>query len=225
MAVGFRILPRGRAVSADQVEKFKQLPVANVSDSMDRMLGAGATLRPLHRGSRLAGPAITVKARPGDNLMVHAAIDRASPGDIIVVDAGGDLTNAIIGELMIAHAAWLGLGGFVINGAVRDLAAIRDGDFPVFAAGVTHRGPYKMGPGEVNVPIAIGGMVIEPGDLMLGDDDGLVAIPFADVENVYAAAAKKHSAETAQLDRIAKGQNNRQWVEDALVAAGCEIHQ
>lgn len=225
MAVGFRILRRERAVSAEQVEKFRSLPVANVSDSMDRMFGAGAGLRPLHRGARLAGPAVTVKARPGDNLMVHAAIDRASPGDVIVVDAGGDLTNAIIGELMIAHAAHLGLGGFVIHGAVRDLAAIREGDFPVFAAGVTHRGPYKMGPGEVNVPIAIGGMVIEPGDLVLGDDDGLVAVPYADVERVYAAAAKKHAAETAQLERIAQGQNNRQWVEDALIAAGCGIVQ
>lgn len=225
MSIGFRILHREQAVSPEVVRKFSELPVANVSDSMARMAAGGAALRPLHRGGKIAGPAITVKARPGDNLMVHAALDRAQPGDVIVVDAGGDLTNAIIGELMVAHAAYLKLGGFVIYGAVRDIAAIREGDFPVFAAGVTHRGPYKDGPGEVNVPIAIAGMVIHPGDLVLGDDDGLVAVPYRDVETVYAAASKKHAAETDQLSRIAVGQNDRRWVDQALRAAGCEFPQ
>lgn len=223
MAVGFRVLKRRRSVGADVVERFRALPVANVSDSMGRMFAGGSSLRPLHKGGVLAGPAVTVKARPGDNLMVHAALDRAEPGDVVVVDAGGDTTNAIIGELMVAHAAQRGLAGIVIYGAVRDLGAIRAGNFPVFAIGVSHRGPYKDGPGEVNVPIAVDGMVIHPGDLILGDDDGVVAIGFDDVEAVHAAASKKHAAETAQLDRIAAGQNDRAWVEKALRDANCEI--
>lgn len=223
MAVGNRIAVRQRAVSQDIVDKYRDLPVANVSDSMSRMAAGGASLRPFHKGGLLAGPAVTVKARPGDNLMVHAALDRAQPGDVIVVDAGGDMTNAIIGELMVAHAAYLGLGGMVINGAIRDVVAIRDGSFPIYALGVSHRGPYKDGPGEVNFPIAIAGMVVMPGDLVLGDEDGLVVVPFHDVEEVHAAAAKKHAAETAQLERIALGQNDRRWVEQALVASGCEI--
>lgn len=223
MAVGFRVLKRRRSVGADVVERFSALPVANVSDSMGRMFAGGSSLRPLHKGGVLAGPAVTVKARPGDNLMVHAALDRAEPGDVVVVDAGGDTTNAIIGELMVAHAAQRGLAGIVIYGAVRDLGAIRAGSFPVFAIGVSHRGPYKDGPGEVNVPIAIDGMVIHPGDLILGDDDGVVAVGFDDVEAVHAAASKKHAAETAQLDRIAAGQNDRAWVEKALRDANCEI--
>lgn len=223
MAVGNRIAVRKRAVAKDVIEKFKTLPVANVSDSMGRMVAGGAALRPFHRGGTLAGPAVTVKARPGDNLMIHAALDRAQPGDVVVVDAGGDMTNALIGELMVAHAAQRGLGGIVISGAIRDVVAIREGDFPIYALGVSHRGPYKDGPGEVNFPIAISGMVVMPGDLVLGDEDGLVVVPFDDVEAVYAAAAKKHAAETAQLERIALGQNDRRWVEQALVASGCEI--
>src|SRR5215203_5819859 len=145
---------------------------------MSRMAHGGALLRPLHSGGVLAGPALTVKQRPGDNLMVHAALNRAALGDVLVVDAGGDLTNAILGELMLAHAQQIGMAGVVINGAVRDYGWIKKNNFPVYAAGITHRGPYKNGPGEVNVPIAIDGMVIEPGDLIVGDEDGLVCVPY-----------------------------------------------
>ena len=135
--IGFRILKRQRAVAADIVDKFRRLPVANVSDSMARMTAAGARLRPMHGGGVLAGPALTVKSRPGDNLMLHKALDLAQPGDIVVCDGGGELANALIGEMMIAHAIKRRLGGVVINGAIRDAAALRAGTFPVFAAGVT----------------------------------------------------------------------------------------
>lgn len=221
MKVGFRIYPCLRRVSSAIVEKFRELPVANVSDAMSRMEAAGSRLRPLHSSGILAGPVITVKARPGDNLMLHKALDIAVAGDVVVVDAGGDLTNALIGELMIAHAQSRGLAGIVINGAVRDLAAIRAGSFPVFAAGVTHRGPYKDGPGEVNIPIAIEGMVIEPGDLILGDDDGLIVVPYDEVDVVYAAAKAKHIAETAQMAQIRAGGQDRAWVDETLRRLGC----
>ena len=167
--IGFRILPRSRKVDADTVSKFSALPVANISDSMSRMTAGGAALRPMHAGGVLAGPAFTVKTRPGDNLMLHKAIDIAESGDVIVVDGGGDLTNSLIGEMMSAHAEHRGIAGMVIYGSIRDYDSIHAGRFPIFAAGVTHRGPYKDGPGEINVPIAIDGMVIEPGDLIVGD--------------------------------------------------------
>ena len=141
MSLGCRIAKRGRAVPTDMIEQFRPLPVANVSDVMSRMSAGGADLRPMHAGGVLAGPALTVKTRPGDNLMIHKAIDMAAPGDIIVVDAGGVLTNAMIGELMLAHATKRGVGGFVIYGAVRDVAVIRDQHVPVYAVGNTHRGP------------------------------------------------------------------------------------
>ncbi|KAF1041569.1 MAG: 4-hydroxy-4-methyl-2-oxoglutarate aldolase/4-carboxy-4-hydroxy-2-oxoadipate aldolase [Herbaspirillum frisingense] len=223
MTAGFRILARARKVSEQDVQHFAAIPVANISDSMSRMTAGGARLRPLHRGGKLAGAAITVKSRPGDNLMVHKALDLAEPGDIVVVDAGGDLSNAIIGELMVAHAMRRRLGGIVINGAVRDLDAIQSGSFPVFAAGVTHRGPYKDGPGEINVPIAIDGMVFEPGDLVIGDSDGLLCVAYGDVATVYAAAKAKNDAEATQMAAIAAGSNDRSWVDASLKKLNCEF--
>jgi regulator of RNase E activity RraA len=222
MASGFRILPRPRKVGPEVVARFRGLPVANVGDSMSRMTAGGPRLRPMHAGGVLAGPALTVKTRPGDNLMVHKAIGIAEPGDVIVVDAGGDLTNAIIGELMIAQMVRRGLGGIVVNGAIRDSAAIRAGGYPVFAAGVTHRGPYKDGPGEINVPVAIDGMVVAPGDLVIGDDDGLLCVPYDQVEGVHAAAAAKHAAETKQVAAIEAGTHDAAWVDAALKRLGCE---
>ena len=222
MTIGFRILPRARAVAPDAVERFRTLPVANVSDVMSRMAAGGARLRPMHAGGVLAGPALTVKTRPGDNLMVHKALALAAPGDVIVVDAGGDLTNAIIGELMLAQMIRGRLGGVVVHGAIRDSAAIRAGTFPVFAAGVTHRGPYKDGPGEINVPVALDGMVIEPGDLVLGDDDGLLCVPYAEVEAVHAAAAAKAAAEAKQMAAIEAGSHDAAWVDASLRRLGVE---
>ncbi|MGV7213734.1 RraA family protein [Bradyrhizobium sp. UFLA05-112] len=221
--IGFRILKRRRAVSADVVERFRTIPVANISDSMSRMTAGGSRLRPLHRSGVMTGPAVTVKTRPGDNLMIHKAIDIAAPGDVIVVDGGGDLTNALIGEMMISHAQKRGLAGFVINGAVRDSAWIAEHDFPMFAAGISHRGPYKDGPGEINVPIAIDGMVIEPGDLVIGDNDGLLCVPFDHTETIHAAAAAKHAAEENQMVAIAEGRSDRSWIDAALKRLGCEI--
>ncbi|MES2713937.1 MAG: RraA family protein [Pseudomonadota bacterium] len=221
MAVGFRILPSTQMVSAEMVAAFRDLPVANVSDVMARMTAGGPRLRPMHAGGVLAGPAFTVKTRPGDNLMVHKALALASPGDVIVVDAGGDLTNAIIGELMLAQMVGRGLGGIVVNGAIRDSAAIRAQAFPVFAAGITHRGPYKDGPGEINVAVAIDGMVIEPGDLILGDEDGLLCVPFAEVEAVHAAATQKAAAEARQMANMAAGTHDAGWVDATLRRLGC----
>ena len=185
MTIGFRVLQRRRKVAADLVAKYRNLPVANVSDVMSRMSAGGPRLRPLHAGGPMAGPALTVKTRPGDNLMLHKALLMVEPGDVIVVDAGGDLTTALVGELMLSYAIAKGAAGVVINGAVRDYGWIRSNSFPVFAAGITHRGPFKDGPGEINAPVALDGMVIEPGDLMLGDDDGLLCVPFDQTAKIH----------------------------------------
>lgn len=221
--IGFRILKRRRVVSADLVTRFRALPVANISDSMARMSAGGPRLRPMHKGGVMAGPALTVKTRPGDNLMIHKALDLAVPGDIIVVDGGGDLTNALIGELMVAYSRTRDIGGIVLNGAIRDSAWIGEHDFPVYAAGVTHRGPYKDGPGEINVPIAIDGMVIEPGDLVIGDEDGLVCVPHDQAESVLAATDAKQLAEQKMMQEIEERRYNRAWVDESLKRLGCEI--
>jgi len=221
MAVGFRILPRRRAAPAAIVERFRALPVANVSDSMGRLTAAGARLRPMHKGGGLAGPALTVKAAPGDNLMLHKAIQLAQPGDVVVMDAGGDLTNALMGELMLLQFVAKGVAGIVINGAIRDAAFLRDHPMPVFAAGITHRGPYKNGPGEINVPVAIDGMVVEPGDLVIGDEDGLLCVPFDDLDAVLAAADAKFAAEQKQMANIQAGTHDAGWVDEQLRRLGC----
>lgn len=223
MPVGFRILPRHHTVSAELLARLAALPVANVSDSMARMTAAGPRLRPMHRQGSLAGPALTVKARPGDNLMLHKAIDMAVPGDVIVVDAGGDLSNALMGEMMLAHAINRGVAGFVLNGAIRDADAIFRQNLPIWAAGVTHRGPYKDGPGEINLPIAIDGMVIDAGDVILADCDGVLAVPLAEAADVATRAEAKLAAETRQMDEIAAGTNDRGWVDAALRRLGCQM--
>ena len=223
MAIGLRVLRRRRSVDSTTVEAFKAVPVANVSDVMARMTAGGPRLRPMHAGGVLAGPALTVKTRPGDNLMIHKALMIAAPGDVIVVDAGGDLTNALFGEIMSAEAEAAGVAGLVINGAIRDADAIRNGRLPIFAAGVTHRGPYKDGPGEINVPIALDGMVIEPGDLILGDDDGVLCVPFANTEAVLQAARTKLADEERSMAAIRGGTRKKAWVDQTLERLGCFI--
>jgi len=222
--IGFSVQPIARRVNPEIVRKYRSLPVANVSDCMSRLSGGGPRLRPYHAGGVLSGPAFTVKTRPGDNLMVHKALDIASPGDVVVVDAGGDLTNSIVGEIMITYAMKRGLAGLVINGSIRDSDTIRQMSTAVYAAGVTHRGPMKSGPGEIGRAIAFDGMVIEPGDLMIGDGDGVLCIPFDEVEEVYQAAAAKHKAEDKILaDLKAGGSMDRAWVDTALAQLGCKL--
>ena len=220
--VGLQILQRKRQVSERHVQAYRGLPVANISDCMTRMTAAGSRLRPMHKGGYLVGPALTVKCRPGDNLMIHKALTMAQRGDVIVVDAGGDLTNSLFGEIMVSYAASRKLGGVVLNGAVRDIDFIAGGSFPIYAAGVTHRGPYKDGPGEINVPIAIDGMVIHAGDLVIGDADGLLCVPYDDCERVLAASREKVAQEKVTLANIAAGKHDTSWIDARLKAIGCD---
>ena len=156
---------------------------------MGRSTGAMG-LRPYHGDLKmtLCGPALTVRVRPGDNLMIHKALMMALPGDVLVIDGGGDLTQALMGGLMRTTALRCRLGGLVIDGAIRDLVEWAEGVIPVFARGHTHRGPSKEGPGEINVPIACAGLAVVPGDLILGDADGIIAIRASQADEVLAAA-------------------------------------
>ena len=218
---GLQILKRTRQVPDHFIQAFRGLPVANVSDCMARMTAAGPRLRPMHKKGYLIGSALTVKCRPGDNLMIHKALTMAQKGDVIVVDAGGDLTNALFGEIMTATAVAIGVAGIVLNGAVRDAEEIGQGEFPLYAAGVTHRGPYKDGPGEINVPIAIDGMVIQPGDLMLGDADGLLCVPYDSLQSVLEATLQKMDPEKKMLADIAAGKLDTAWIDATLRRIGC----
>src|SRR5437016_7401277 len=221
--IGFRILPIPRRPATKLLGALAQRVPPHLSDSMERLYAGGPQLRPMHSGARLGGPAVTGGTAPGDNLLVHKAIDTAEPGDVIVVDGGGFNDYALIGELMSARAEQRGVAGMVIWGAIRDSAELATGSFPVYASGVTHRGPYKNGPGEINVPITIGGMPVNPGDIIVGDADGLVAVPQEQAEEILASAKSILTKEEGSIKQIRAGTVDRSWVDKALREKGYKV--
>ena len=223
MSATMRILDIPKRPDPRLVAELARMVTPHLSDSMERLYAGGHQLRPMHKEGKLAGPAFTVRTAAGDNLLVHKALDTAQRGDVIVVDAGGWLDNAIIGELMAARARQRGIAGIVIWGAIRDSAEIAAGTYPVYAAGVTHRGPYKNGPGEINVPVVVGGMPVNPGDIIIGDADGLVAVPQEQAERVLASAKSILEKETASMKQILAGTVDRSWVDKALKEKGYKI--
>lgn len=194
------------------LDGFRGVATSLVSDCMNRFSGA-VGLHAYHRAKPLAGTAVTVRVRPGDNLAIHRSFDFCRPGDVLVVDGGADLNQALMGEIMATYAQSIGILGLVIDGAIRDSGALRASDFPVYARGVTHRGPYKNGPGEVNVPVTVGGMVVHPGDIIIGDEDGVLAITPAEAPALLAAAQKKGAQEAQQLAAIRDGTLDRSWID------------
>jgi len=223
MSASMRILDIARRPDPRLVAELGRMVTPHLSDSMERLYAGGHQLRPMHKDGKLIGPAFTVRTAAGDNLLVHKAIDTAQKGDVIVVDAGGWLDNAIIGELMSARARQRGVAGMVIWGAIRDSAEIGAASYPIYAAGVTHRGPYKNGPGEINVPIVIGSMPVNPGDIIVGDADGLVAVPQDQAERVLASAKSILEKETVSMKQIVAGTVDRSWVDKALKEKGYKL--
>jgi regulator of RNase E activity RraA len=221
---GFRLNPRAAHLDPALVEAFRGVPTAHASDVMGRATGARGLLA--YHGSLslgLCGPAVTVRIRPGDNLMIHAAMAVAEPGDVVVIDGGGNLSTAVIGGLMRTSAIARKLGGFVIDGALRDVAEWAEGVMPVYARGHGHRGPSKDGPGEVNVPVACAGLAVSPGDLVLGDADGVVAIPAADAERIL-HLCRAHAAREEGIRRNnASGVVDHERFNALLRAKGCPV--
>lgn len=186
------------------LEGFRNAPTSIISDNLARLPGA-VGLRPFHRSGQLLGTAFTVRTRPGDNLAIHKALELVGPGDVIVVDGGGDETRALVGEIMKNIAQWKGAAGYVIDGAIRDADAFAAGDFPCFARAAIHRGPYKNGPGEINVPVSVGGMVVSPGDIVVGDLDGVVAFPQSVAAATLDGVKKQILREEETLKSIREG--------------------
>ena len=182
-----------------------------------------AAIKPLRAGWSVRGRALTVSVPAGDNLAIHAALAIAKPGDVLVVDAQGYADRAVMGGIMCAQAAATGVAGVVIDVAMRDAAELRQGDLPVFAAAVSPAGPYKAGGGSVNRPVQCGGVRVEPGDWILGDDDGLVVVGPAQCEAVVAAALAKAEAEARRMAAIARGELRPAWLDEALAKATLDI--
>ncbi|XXF07168.1 RraA family protein [Pseudomonas sp. D2-3] len=180
---GYMINPNNTVIAADVLENYKGMPSAIISDCLGRNVG-GLGLKPFHGNRHMSGRALTVRVRPGDNLMILKAIQLAQPGDVLVIDGSGDMTRAVIGGIMRAMAIKAGIAGVVVNGAIRDADNWMEGDLPVFALGCVNRGPSTDGAGEINVAVSCAGLVVHPGDLVVGDCDGVVAIPATDLISV-----------------------------------------
>lgn len=184
---------------------LRGIPVAQLSDALGRMDGT-SLLRPLHGGgTALLGPAFTVRVAAGDNLLVHRALERLQPGEVLVVDGGGDCSRALVGEILLALARSRGCVGLVIDGAVRDSDAFARQDVPCYARGIALRGPFKNGPGSMGEPVVVGGMAVRPGDIVAGDADGLLTVAPEAAEAAAAAAGRVAQAEAAMLEAIAAG--------------------
>jgi len=176
------------------------------------------------KGLQMIGSALTVKTRTVDNLLVHKALDMAKSGDVIVIDAEGDNHSAIIGGIMVLMAEKKGLSGYLIDGCIRDFETIQEITLPVFAIGVSPRGPFKEGPGEINFSVSCGGVIINPGDIIIGDKDGVVVIPPSEAEVIYKKTKIVLEKEQIIIDNIKKGNlGDRSWVDAKLKEKGCQF--
>ncbi len=219
---GFRIRAQVKRPAQDLVNGLGGFQTPDISDLMNRlytMCTAIHSITPTH--SRVLGPACTVKVFPGDNLMVHKALDLAKPGDVIIVDAGGSTMNAVLGDLITTKAKFRGIVGFVVDGYVRDIQDIIKLNFPVFARGVTPIGPLHRGPGEVNFSIQCGGIVVNPGDIIIGDQNGVVVVPQELASDLLQRLTLRKASEKEYIAAVARGEFSNQWVDDCLAEGGC----
>jgi len=207
-------------VAPSVVKGAAQFQAAILADVAGRRGALSGRIKAVRPGMKVAGTAFTVEVRPGDNLMIHAAMSLAKPGDVIVVDGKGDLNAAVMGTIMITACRQLGIAGVVIDGAVRDTLEIEEMGYPVFAAGYNPNGPTKNVAGRIGHPISIGGVTVHPGDLVVGDADGVVVIEREKAAGLLPLAAKKVADESARIAAIKKGDTEAKWLVGALRVAG-----
>lgn len=215
MKPGIQINPRVPGAAA-AIEACRGLPSSAIGDVMGRIPGS-VGLAPVNRSPvAMVGNAFTVRVRSGDNLLIHKALTMLEAGDVLLVDGEGDITRALVGEIMMTTAKLRGCVGFVMDGAIRDVDAFEEAKFPCYARGVTPRGPYKDSPGSINVPVTIGGMTVNPGDVIVGDSDGIVAIPAAIAQEIAKASWAKVDSEKTTLAEITSGRYDTAWIDKAL---------
>jgi RraA family protein len=211
-------------LSAELIAEFRRFPTPDISDLLNRLYAPDPEIRCLTASHHtLVGPACTVRVFPGDNLMVHKALDIAQPGDVVVVAGGGSRMNAVVGDLICTKARHRRIAGFIVDGLVRDLPGIVELDFPVFARGTTPIGPLHRGPGEINHPIACGGVVVNPGDLIVADVTGIVAVPQVAAPALLDRLKKYHETNAEYFDAVARGEFSNSWVDRLLAEHGCDI--
>jgi RraA family protein len=207
-------------VSSDLVRQASAFQPAILADVAGRRGALHGRIQALRHRMKLAGSALTVEVRPGDNLMIHAAIALARPGDVLVIDGKGDQSAALMGTIMMNACRQVGIAGVVIDGAVRDSAEIDEMDFPVFSVGTNPNGPTKLASGRIGHPVSVGGVTVRPGDLVVGDADGVVIVERERVGALLQAAEKKVEDEAARIEAIKNGNTAAKWLDSALRNAG-----
>ncbi|MGF6906083.1 hypothetical protein [Fusobacterium sp. PH5-44] len=226
MSVGKRIFLKRKMASKEVMEQLGKIPAANIADVMERSCAMNPRIRLISSPKKpiMVGPAITVKVRAGDNLALHAAMNIAGEGDVIIVSNEGDNTRALMGEIMMTYLHnYKKIAGIILDGPIRDIDEIGKWDFHVYATGTTPGGPYKEGPGEVNVPISCGEISVHPGDIIVADPDGVIVIPQKDAEVILKDAKKVQANDAAKVQASKTGSANRQWVTDLLTAKNFEF--
>lgn len=218
---GFRILNNIERPSREIVESFSQFATPDISDMLNRLYTMKPEIKNLSTKGSICGPACTVKVYPGDNLMVHKALDIAQPGDVLVIDAGSSSMNGIVGDLISTKAKYRGIHAFVVDGLIRDLPDIIELGFPVFARGVTPVGPLHRGPGEINFSVSCGGIVVNPGDIICGDENGVVVVRKDFAEDTLQRLTLQKDSSASYEENVKKGVFSNEWVDNVLNDAGC----
>lgn len=219
---GFRVRPDIERPAKDTIAGLGRFETPAISDQLNRLYTMIPAIRNLtDEHLTILGPAVTVKSYPGDNLMVHKSLDIAKPGDVIVVDGHRSPLTAALGDLVSTKARHRGVAGFVVDGVIRDLPEIKAlGDFPVYARDVTPIGPMHRGPGEINYPIACGGVVVNPGDIIVGDLNGVVVVPLEFADGLLQRLLEREAAESSYNASVASGNFSNAWVDAILEDSG-----
>ncbi len=222
MSHGVQILPRTKP-SMDGINALRGIPTTVISDVLGRTLVANG-IHPMNRSPiSVCGNAFTIKLHVADNLMVHKALQMVEAGDVMVIDVEGDVGCAVIGEVLMTIAKTRGVLGIAVDGAVRDIDAFEENKFPCWAKGINLRGPLKEGPGSINIPISLGGMIVHPGDIILGDSDGVIAVPSSQAIEAARLGQEKVKQEQEMLKTIAAGQYSAPWVDELLKKKGFSL--
>ena len=220
---GFRVRMNFERPSKELVDQYRQFDTPDISDMLNRMFTMSADIHNVVNNNPLVGLACTVKVFPGDNLMVHKALDAAKPGDVVVIDTSGSQRNAVLGDLVTNKARHRGIAGFIVDGLVRDLPGLREVGLPVFARGVTPFGPLHRGPGELNYPISCGGIVVKAGDIIVADHNGVVVV-HKEFANDVIERLKAHKEGMAKyVEDVKRGIFSNDWVDAQLNSDNCVI--
>jgi RraA family protein len=221
--IGFRVYENVNRPQKELIDGFKGIQTANIGDCMNRMGAINGSIRQMNE-KNILGPAYTVKVPSGDNLMIFLAVEKAQPGDVLVIDGEGCMDRALVGEILAKFAESKKLGGFLVDGCIRDSEILTKMDLPIFAKGTNPNGPYRNGPGEINVPVSIGGKVIHPGDIIIGDGDGVIVVKQEEAKELQRKAREIEEKEVAIFENIENGKGlDLTWMYEKLKQEKCEF--